>query len=147
MLLSDKNPLENVTKPSYPLELITRLGIGLPHTTDFKVVGSWSNMYNFRVHTTTREIFKNLFGWGGNSSTTHTSGSFSLIGYISPALHLWGTGYGELIWSMPFCLYECHVNASAIVCEYVLDEHYQILIKLLKCIECPPAQTMRMSSI
>ena len=117
MLLSDKNPLENVTKPSYPLELITSWDIGLPHTTDFKVVGSWSNMYNFRVHTT-REIFKNLFGGGENSSTTHTSGSFSLIGYRSPALHLWGTGYGELIWSMPFCLYECHVNASAIVCDY-----------------------------
>ena len=113
------------------------------------MVGSWSNMYNFRVHTT-REIFKNLFGWGGGGGTvpsTHTSGSFSLIGYRSPALYLWGTGYGELIWSMPFCLYECHVNASAIVCDYVLDEHYQILIKLLKCIECPPAQTMRMSSI
>ena len=54
---------------------------------------------------------------------------------------------GELIWSMPFCLYECHVNASSTVCDYVVDEHYQILIKLLKCMECPPAQTMRMSSI
>ena len=149
MLLSDKNPLENVTKTSYLLELITSWdrfathnwlqsgGVLVEHLQVFK---------KFRVHTT-REIFKNLFGWGKNSSTTHTSGSFSLIGYRSPALHHWGTVMGELIWSMPFCLYECHVNVSAIVCDYVLDEHYQILIKLLKCIECPPAQTMRMSSI
>ena len=133
MLLSDKSPLENVTKTSYPLELITSWDMFAAHNwlqrggvlVEHVHVEHVHVFKKFRVHTT-REIFKNLLSWGTKQFHTHTSGSFSLIGYISAALHhwaqLWASSSGE-----------CHSAYNMNV--------------MLKCIECPPAQTMRMSSI